>query len=287
MTKHDEHIGQEPPVAGELPKTLVEPQPGLVTIPQYSLRKILLVWAAAALPMGILGWVVAPALAHDPQNSGFERLAVLTVGLVWQFILVMILLYQEAGNLRWSTIRQRLWLQTPRSPRTGTPRGRLWWWLVPFLLVSALFELQFRGIVDHLWTSIFPFFTEPRGYDLSSALATPAAKAQLAGAWNSWVLFLVSALFNTFLGEELLFRGLLLPRMAGVFGKKDWWMNGLLFGLYHLHQPWGMLGSAFEGVVCYALPSRWFRSAWFGIIVHSGQSIFLGILILGLVLRLA
>src|SRR5579871_3666941 len=125
MTKHAEGIMQQPLTAGEQPKTRTEPQPGLVTIPQYSLRKILLVWAAAALPMALLGWVVAPALAHDPQNSGFERLAVLTVGLVWQFMLVMILLYQEAGNLRWSTIRQRLWLQTPRSPRTGKPRGRL------------------------------------------------------------------------------------------------------------------------------------------------------------------
>jgi hypothetical protein len=38
-------------------------------IPQYSLGKILLVWAAAAIPMGILGWVVAPALAHRRQQS--------------------------------------------------------------------------------------------------------------------------------------------------------------------------------------------------------------------------
>jgi membrane protease YdiL (CAAX protease family) len=97
----------------------------------------------------------------------------------------------------------------------------------------------------------------------------------------------LSALFNTFLGEELLFRGLLLPRMAGVFGKRDWLMNGLLFGLYHLHQPWGIIGGAIDGIVCYALPTRRFRSAWFGIIAHSEQSLYLAILILELVLRLA
>ncbi len=275
-------IMQNPLVAGES-----APQEGMASIPQYSLRKILLVWAAAAIPMGILGWVVAPALAHDPQNSGFQRLAVLTVGLAWQFVLVMILLYQEAGNLRWSTIRQRLWLQTPRSPRTGKPRGRLWLWLIPLILVTALFDLQFKGIIDHLWVSVFPFLAEPHGFDLGSALATPAARAHLAGAWNLWGLFVLSALFNTFLGEELLFRGLLLPRMAGVFGKRDWLMNGLLFGLYHLHQPWGIFTSAIDGILCYALPSRVFRSAWFGIIVHSGQSLFFAFLILGLVLRLA
>ena len=30
---------------------------------QYSLAKILGIWAAAAVPMAILGWIVAPALA--------------------------------------------------------------------------------------------------------------------------------------------------------------------------------------------------------------------------------
>lgn len=286
MIKHAEDSIQEPLAVGEQLKRL-EPQQGLATIPQYSLRKILLVWAAAAIPMALLGWVVAPALAADPQNPGFERQAVLAVGLVWQFVLVMILLYQEAGNLRWSTIKQRLWLQTPRSPRTGQPRGHLWWWLIPFVLLIALFDLQLKGIIDHLWVSVIPFLKELPIFDMNSGLATPAARASLAGAWDVWGLFVISALFNTVLGEELLFRGLLLPRMAGVFGKKDWLANGLLFGLYHLHQPWGILTSAVDGALCYALPSRVFRSTWFGIIVHSGQSIYLAILILGLVLGLA
>lgn len=287
MIQHAEDSIQEALAAGEPLKPRLEPQQGVAPIPQYSLRKILLVWAAAAIPMGLLGWVVAPALAADPQNPGFERQAVLAVGLVWQFVLVMILLYQEAGNLRWSTIKQRLWLQTPRSPRTGQPRARLWWWLIPFVLLIALFDLRLKGIIDPLWVSVIPFLKELPIFDMNAALATPAARASLVGAWHLWGLFVVSALFNTVLGEELLFRGLLLPRMAGVFGKRDWLANGLLFGLYHLHQPWGMLTSAIDGALCYALPSRVVRSAWFGIIVHSGQSIYLAILILGLVLGLA
>jgi len=161
--------------------------------------------------MGILGWVVAPLLAHDPQSQAFARLAVLTVGLVWQFILVMILVYREAGNLRWSTMRQRLWLQTPRSPRTGEPRRRLWWWLLPLLLVTALFQLLVSGVVNHEVVSWFPFLAEPQNYALSSLIASPQARARLVGAWGLWILFLAQALFNTVLGEELLFRGVLLP----------------------------------------------------------------------------
>jgi CAAX protease family protein len=45
-------------------------------------------------------------------------------------------------------------------------------------------------------------------------------------------------IFNTVLGKELLFRGLLLPRMRAAFGRWDWLANGVLFGIYHLHVPW-------------------------------------------------
>jgi membrane protease YdiL (CAAX protease family) len=98
------------------------------------------------------------------------------------------------------------------------------------------------------------------------------------------VLYVVQAFFNTVIGEELLFRGLLLPRMQGSFGKWDWVANGILHGIYHLHQPWGMLSSAIQAIFLVAYPTRRFKSAWFGIIVHSGQSVYFTILLLGLVL---
>jgi membrane protease YdiL (CAAX protease family) len=258
-----------------------------VNVPQYSLSKILLVWAAAAIPMAALGWFVAPALATDPNTLVFERVAVLTVGLVWQFILVMVLLYRETGSFQWSMIRQRLWLEAPRSPRTGVVQNRLWWWLVPLILATAFYEMLVSGVLDNVWVTIFPFLGQPSAFALSAALGSPEAKAKMAGDWSILALFVVSALFNTVLGEELLFRGILLPRMSGVFGKWDWVANGALFGLYHLHQPWGILSSVIDGMFAYAFPSRYFRSSWFGIILHSGQSVFFIILILGLVLKLA
>lgn len=67
----------------------------------------------------------------------------------------------------------------------------------------------------------------------------------------------------------------------------DWVANGILFGFYHWHQPWMWVSAAIQGVFLLALPSRRFRSAWFGIIAHSGQSLYIGFLVLGLVLGLA
>jgi uncharacterized protein len=252
-------------------------------IPQYSLAKTLLVWALAAVPMGLLGWFVAPALARDPQNPGLERLAVLTVGLIWQFILILILLYQETGNLRWSSLWQRLWLNRPRSPQTGKVQNRLWWWLIPIIVLTAAFELLLGEPLDRVWIAVFPFFAEPKEFSIEHFFTG----SSLLGRWDIFGLFVVTAVFNTVLGEELLFRGLLLPRMAKTFGKWDWVVNGVLFGLYHLHQPWGIFNSILAGIFLFALPSRYFRSSWFGIIAHSGQSVYFGTMLLALVLGLA
>jgi len=265
-------------------QTNVYTQDGIL-IPQYSLSKILLIWAAAAIPMGILGWVVAPALVRATQAPLLAREGALIIGLVWQFVLVLILLYQEAGDLRWSTIRQRLFLTTPRSPRMGNPSRRLWWWLVPLILVTATFQVLIDPKIDHLWVSVFPFFATPAGFDLNTTLANPAVRAQMVGAWDVLGINVLLLLFNTFLGEELLFRGVLMPRMERQFGKANWAVNGLMFALYHLHQPWGIPGYILDGVLFFAFPSRLFRSTWFGVVAHSGQAAFFTILILGLVLR--
>jgi len=262
-------------------------QSDAVEIPQYSLGKILLIWAAAAVPMGILGWVVAPALSRGSANPGMARLAVLTVGLVWQFVLVAWLVYREAGTLRPAIVARRLWLNKPRSPKTGLGQGSLWWWLIPVFLLTALYELQVGGAIDSLWVSLFPALAEPPSFSMAGFLDSPEGQAQMVGAWGFFFLFVVQALFNTMIGEELLFRGLLLPRMAGAFGKWDWVANGILFGIYHLHQPWMFVSAAIEGALLFAFPTKRFKSAWFGIIAHSGQSLFFVFILLGLVLGLA
>ena len=270
-----------------IPFTPVPPRREDSVIQQYSFAKIAAIWAAATLPMALLSWVVAPALAADPEHPGMERLAVMTVGLAWQFFLVVFLLYREGNGLRWSTIRCSLWLSRPRSPSTGSPQNLLWLLLLPLLALTAAYQFFGAPLVHDLWIRLFPFMAEPPGYSLAAYFENPDVGKQMEGAWGVLVLFSVSALLNTVIGEELLFRGLLLPRMNGVFGKWDWLTNGLLFGLYHLSQPWTILGSAILGAVFLAFPTKRYRCAWFGIIAHSGQSIFFLVLILGLVLGLA
>ena len=90
-----------------------------VEIPQYSRRGILAIWAAAALPMAALAWVVAPVVAARLPGDGPPPMA------------------------------KALWLRSPRSPRTGLVGGRLWLLLVPLVagpfLVGGLLNPQPRA----------------------------------------------------------------------------------------------------------------------------------------------
>jgi uncharacterized protein len=99
-------------------------------------------------------------------------------------------------------------------------------------------------------------------------------------------LFVIFSVFNTILGEEFLFRGVLLPRMEGVFGRFSWVANSLLFALYHVHVPW-VIANVFITGLLYTYPAYRYRSTWMAIILHSAQSVYIGFLVLGMVVGLA
>jgi hypothetical protein len=46
----------------------------------------------------------------------------------------MIILRQEERDLRWATVKRRLRLNTPRDPKTGETRRKLWLWVIRFLV---------------------------------------------------------------------------------------------------------------------------------------------------------
>ena len=246
-----------------------------VEIPQLRIRGIFAVWAAAALPMAALAWLVAPVLADRFAGAGHVPMAKalivsLASGMIWQFVLVAILVGREQGTLGWSTVREALWLRSPRSPRSGRVGGRVWLVVIP-LVVAFTFAQELLAIVP-----------APDDREFATLLESDAGKAFLDGAFGWYGLILVMFFFNTVLGEELLFRGYLLPRMNGVFGRGDWVANGLLFAGYHLHVPWAIPGTLLD-MFTISYPTKRYRSAWIGIAVHSAQSVFIAILVLTLV----
>jgi membrane protease YdiL (CAAX protease family) len=156
----------------------------------------------------------------------------LTVGLVWQFVLTMILVRREQGTLRSSRVRAALWLLPPLDPGSGRVGVRVWLWVILFVLLFGLWEF-------------FGFdITGPASHDFALFLGTAGGQEFFSGNWGWFAVLVVQLVFVSFPGEDLLFRGFLLPRMRGAFERGDFAANGVLLAFYHLHQrgrfplPW-------------------------------------------------
>jgi uncharacterized protein len=263
------NVSHHPPTPQPTGRGPVVPRPR-----QLTKKGIAGVWAGAALPMALMMWVVGPVLAQHvdgPQALTRTLVAALTAALVWQFVFVMILVHREQGTLRWSTVREVLWLRPPRSPRTGRVGGRVWLIIIPLVLGVGLEEFV-------------PQFPHPADRDFGVIMGSDGFQQFMRGSWLWFAVLVTMFVFNTVLGEELLFRGYLLPRMHGVFGERDWIANGLIFAAYHLHRFWGIPGILLD-MVFVVYPTKRYRSAWIGIAVHSAQTVFLTIAALAIVMK--
>ena len=250
---------------------------------QYTLWQILGIWALASIPGGLLFWLGLPILNRITEISiAYLALIVTVIPYFWHFILAYLILKKEGCEMHWNTLKDRLWLRTTTDPGTGRPNNALWLWLIPVIAVYALTSASptFLSINDW-WARILPIM-EPAQYGMDALFENPDS---LIGNWGFVLVFLLVSIFT--MSEEVMFRGILLPKMNGAFGRADWIANGILFALYHLEQPWNWPGKILYTTLTLALPARLFRSTWFSMIVHFSQAFYFLFLILGLVLGLA
>ena len=250
---------------------------------QYSLAKILWIWALASVPGGLLFWLGLPVLDQMTDISvGYLVLIVTVIPYFWHFLLAFLILKAEGGDLDWNTIKDRLWLRTTSDPRTGKRKNGLWLWVVPFIAAYAITQILPTFLsINEGWARIIPVH-EPAQYSLDVLFENPQA---LVGDWGFFFAVLVVSVLT--FSEEIIFRGILLPKMKGVFGRADWIANGFLFAFYHLEQPWTWPSKIVYSTLTMALPARLFRSTWLSSAIHLSQGIYLLFLILGLVLGLA
>jgi CAAX protease family protein len=246
---------------------------------QYTLWQILGIWLAGAAPMWILSWVVAPVIIpHSPLHPAMTYWLLMIEGMAWQFVLSLVIVYRELGTLRWNLICKRTWLQVPRDPKTEKPNPKLFWWLVPAIVFYGLVGFGLARYLDAPVGWLFPNL-HPAAYQDTNQLAA----LNLKGQWWLLGIAVASTLFNHFLGEEFLFRGVLLPKMQGAFGKYDWLANAILFGLYHMHKPWGIPTNIVQSLA-QTLPAKRFRSNWMAIAVHGTEGILMLVGVLTLIL---
>ena len=171
--------------------------------------------------------------------------------MMWQFVVSLAIMRHELGGLHWPSIKKRIWLNLPRDPRTGKARKVLFLWAVPAIAANVLGGfLAIR--LDAAWTNWLPGLDEP-----SYANLQVLADSNFQGQWWILGLALTSMLFNYLFGEELLFHGVLLPRMAGVFGRSsDDQSAGHLCDPYHRAMRALICGAGIAGLTLACLLDR-------------------------------
>jgi membrane protease YdiL (CAAX protease family) len=143
-------------------------------------------------------------------------------------------------------------------------------WLYAAVLIAVQLKRHLY-LVEPILRSVTLF--QPTGFHqefFSHFGPTDFMGIQLIGAW--WVFFFYAAwlvVFNLF-GEELWWRGYVLPRQELAFGRGTWAIHGLCWSLFHLFiQPslWDTARMAVTGMALAFVAQRT-RNTWPGIIGH-------------------
>ncbi|MEQ1519118.1 MAG: CPBP family intramembrane glutamic endopeptidase [Usitatibacteraceae bacterium] len=244
--------------------------------PQYTLRKILLLWFAVAAPMGLFRFVLHPWLMPRVDlHPGILYWWLMIVGMMWQCALTIVVLRRESNQWTWRALKARLWLNPPVHPERHRCYLRAYLYTVPVILFA--FAVEQSGWLDWIETQVISWWPvlESPSYILIQSLQALAD----SGAWYILGIALISSVFNYLLGEELFFRGLLLPRMIDVFGRYAWAANGVLFATYHVHKiaevPVFIVGSLFYGFL-----NQRYRSFWPSVLIHGVE----GVVLIGMIL---
>lgn len=163
-------------------------------------------------------------------------------------LLAALLLYRERRTGRPGAWGARLWLR----PMDG---GDWLWAAGGFTAVAVL-----TGVIAAAlgaWqgeTNLHPSFMdfEPLG----------PGRYWILGAWLPFFVLNIA-------GEELVWRGIVLPRQEVAFGGRAWWVHGILWLLFHAAFPWQVLLALvpITLILPYIVQRR--GNTWIGVVIHA------------------
>jgi len=133
-----------------------------------------------------------------------------------------------AARFRWHRMDGRAWLWT-----LGVWALQLAIWFVLQKLSAWLIAQGFMPVPEGL-----PAFLDPRTTD--SVAALEQATGGLQGNWG-FALMSMALLIVNIAGEEVWWRGYVLPRQELAFGKWTWLVHGLMWTGFHAFKWWDLV----------------------------------------------
>jgi membrane protease YdiL (CAAX protease family) len=184
-------------------------------------------------------------------------------------LLAALYVYRREGNpWSWPAFRDRMRLQR----MTGAD----WLWTIG-LVVVVLGIGKLVGLIlgNH---ELFRFYTRPAQFtEFMSKLSTIDTEwvgIPLRGNWLIFLYFTAGLIVFNIFGEELWWRGIILPRQELALGNSAWIVNGVLWAAFHAfyHDTLAGFLSYVPGTTLLAYVCWKRKSTWPGIIAHTVQN---------------
>jgi membrane protease YdiL (CAAX protease family) len=222
-----------------------------------------------ALPAGLVAfsfYVFRPFLEDAGYSSMESYLASMIVPTALLFTGALIGYHRvENRPLDWPAFSQRMRFPslTPKMVLQGL--GLFLVLMVGYGLFSRLGMALVQAGLIPIPTHI-PALADPR-QGLTRPVLDQMAGGSIAGNWDVVLLYLVAFFFNI-VGEELWWRGFLLPRQELAFAKSTWLLHGLLWTAFHAFKWWDLLGLL---PVCLAISfsAQRLKNNWPALIAHA------------------
>lgn len=247
----------------------IAPLGGVGSVLLFGVPAVIFTWFLFVVMPKVAAGGASPFAAF---NAGF--MAPLALMLIAAFVAYRL----EGRAWSWAAIRDRL--------RLGRPDRSTWLWTLGLVVWLILFlpGLPPNQLIRELFGSVH-LFDQPAGYTAFMGNLTDG-KTQMLGLPFSWGLFLyyITGLFVfNILGEELWWRGYILPRQELAFGGKTWVIHGVMWALFHMfyHTNLGILLSYLPTTWAVSYVAQRTRNSWPGIIGHMVANFQLPLLMLG------
>jgi membrane protease YdiL (CAAX protease family) len=247
-------------------KPSLRPTPQPQALRPLSLSPSLLL---SALPAGVVAfsfYVFRPLLANAGYSPLTSYLASMLVPAALLFAGALIGYYRgERRPLEWPAFSQRMRLPSLTLKMVVQGLGLFLVLMIAYGLFSQLgLALIQAGLIPV--PANIPALADPR-VGLTRTVLDQMAGGSITGHWEIALLYLVAFFFNI-AGEELWWRGYLLPRQELAFGKSAWLLHGLLWTAFHAFKWWDMLGLL---PVCLAISfsAQRLKNNWPALIAHA------------------
>jgi membrane protease YdiL (CAAX protease family) len=201
------------------------------------LGRSLLFFGLPTLAAFLCFYLLMPALIHAGVLPFYSHSIALIIPLAGLLVAALVAYRLEGRPWTWPAMRARF--------RWRRMDGRAWLWtLGAWVLTIAIWFLLQRFSAWLIAQGIIPVpdslpaFVDPRG--AVSAEAYDQAAGGLKGNWG-FVFASLALLFFNILGEEMWWRGYILPRQELAFGRHTWLIHGLLWTGFHVFKWWDLL----------------------------------------------